>query len=74
MKMVRECRKSGISSEVYPSSVKMKKQMKYANDRGVKHVVLLGQDEMERGVVKLKNMDSGEQVEITLEELINRLS
>ncbi len=72
-KLVKETRAAGISSEIYPSDAKMKKQMKYANDRGVKNIALVGQDEISKGIIQLKNMESGEQTEVTLAELVNHL-
>ncbi len=71
--LVKETRAAGISSEIYPTDAKMKKQMKYANDRGVKNIALVGQDEINKGIIQLKNMESGEQVEATLIELIKHL-
>ncbi len=67
-------RKEGISAELYPDSVKMKKQMKYANDKGVRFVALAGADEMAKGVFTLKNMETGEQSLVTLEELIGAIN
>ena len=72
-KLVKKTRAAGISSEIYPSDAKMKKQMKYANDRGVKNIALVGQDEISKGIIQLKNMESGEQTEVTLAELVNHL-
>lgn len=73
LKYVKELRANGISAEVYPASAKMNKQMKYANARGVKHIVLLGQNEIASGKMQLKNMDKGEQQSLTLEEIIAEL-
>lgn len=69
MKLAHELRGDDVSAELYPSPVKMKKQMKYANDRGVRYIGLLGEDELSRGVIQIKNMDSGEQSEFALGEL-----
>jgi histidyl-tRNA synthetase len=73
LKYVKGLRAEGISSEVYPTSAKMQKQMKYANARGVKNVAMLGANEIEEGIIKLKNMDSGEQTSVSLQDLINTL-
>lgn len=73
LKYVKALRAEGISSEVYPTSAKMQKQMKYANARGVKNVAMLGANEIEEGIIKLKNMDSGEQASVSLQDLINTL-
>ena len=51
----------------------MKKQMKYANDKGVHYVAIVGEDEMNNGVVMLKDMVSGEQEEMSIEEVISKL-
>ncbi len=74
MKLVRQCRNEGIDCELYPSKAKMQKQMKYANDRGVQYVAIVGDEEMEKGIIKLKNMESGDQVEVTILELIEKLN
>lgn len=69
MTIATSMRKAGHTVDIYPSSAKMKKQMNFANKRGVKYAVFLGQSEKESGVVKVKNMDSGEDREIKIEEL-----
>jgi histidyl-tRNA synthetase len=66
-------RRNGISAEVYPDSAKMKKQMNYANAKNFPFVVLAGENEIKKGTYTLKNMTSGEQSEVTLEELIQKL-
>ena len=73
LKLVKEIRANGISSEIYPTSAKMKKQMKYADDRNVKHIALVGDEEIAEGVIKLKHMESGEQKSVSLKELIIEL-
>ena len=71
--LVKEIRSHGISCEIYPSAVKMKKQMKYANDRGVKNLALIGQNEIDANTILLKNMETGEQKSMLLEEVITLL-
>lgn len=66
MKMLRE---NGISCEIYPENVKMKKQMEYANRHAVPYVVIIGSDEMEKGVAAVKNMVTGEQTMVAFDEL-----
>ena len=61
LKLVRELQKQGIRAELFPDSVKMKKQMTYANNNVIPWVALVGSDEMADGTVTLKNMESGEQ-------------
>jgi histidyl-tRNA synthetase len=64
-------RDAGINSEIYPEAgAKMKKQMTFANNKNIKYVVLVGSDEMESGKLTVKNMESGEQQSLTIEELI----
>lgn len=61
MKLVREFRKSGLKSDLYPSSAKIQKQMKYANSRNVSYVVLLGDKELSVGEFVVKDMVKGDQ-------------
>ncbi len=64
------CREAGIRTEIYPDSVKMKKQMAYANAKQVSFVVLAGEEEIAQGKLTLKNMATGEQTLVTPEELV----
>ena len=73
LKLVKEIRANDISCELYPSNAKMKKQMNYANDRDVKNIALVGQNEIDKGIIQIKNMESGEQTEVSLSALINQL-
>lgn len=73
LKMVKDVRANGISCEIYPTSAKMKKQMKYANDRCVKYVALVGANEIQNGIILLKNMETGEQEEMSIEEVITHI-
>ncbi len=71
--LATQLRKDGFHVEVYPESAKMKKQFNYADKRGVKYVALVGANEIAAGKYQLKNMDSGEQVEVDLEGIKNLL-
>jgi len=73
LKMIKQIREAGINAEIYPESAKMKKQMKYANDKQIAYVLMLGSKEIETGNLELKRMDTGEQEILSLEELINKL-
>lgn len=73
LKALKKLREAGIKSEMYPDDAKMKKQMNYANKRNIPFVVLAGSKEIEGGTFTLKNMNSGEQFEVTTEELIERV-
>ena len=68
--VVKACRAAGINTEMYPDKAKMKKQMGYANAKVIPFVVLAGDNEMAENKVTLKNMETGEQKLVTIEELI----
>ncbi len=70
MPIAAEARKAGIRTEIYPDSAKMKKQMAYANAKGVPYVALAGENEMAEGKITLKNMATGEQQMVAPDELI----
>jgi histidyl-tRNA synthetase len=74
MPLLKQLRAAGISSELYPKSAKMKKQMTYANNKGVQFVIMVGEDEMESGILSVKNMESGEQSNLSITDLIKQLS
>lgn len=63
-------RKAGIRAELYPDAAKLKKQMKYANDKHIPFVAMVGEDELRDGTVTLKNMTSGEQQTIAKDQII----
>ena len=73
LSILPEFRKAGIETELYPDPVKLKKQMNYANSKAIPFVALLGENEMQRKVLTLKNMQSGEQNELTPEEAIQHI-
>ena len=73
LRLAAQVRRAGISAEVYPDSVKMKKQMQYANATHVQHVALVGEEEMKQGLVTLKNMTTGQQQQLTPEQLVAAL-
>lgn len=69
LKAITDLRQAGIKAELYPSAAKMKKQMNYANKRNIPFVILIGETELENNAYTLKDMNSGEQRTLTLEEL-----
>ena len=71
--IVAEVRAAGIRTELYPESAKMKKQMGYADTKKIPFVAIVGETEMNEEKINLKNMITGEQILVTLEELIERL-
>lgn len=74
LKLVAQIRKEKIDVELYPEQTKkMNKQMKYANDKAVPFVALVGEDEIAEGKITLKNMETGEHESLSLTELIQKL-
>ncbi len=71
--IISKLREENISSELYPNISKMQKQMKYANDKGIPYVIVIGDTEMQTGKLAFKNMLTGSQTELTIEEIINEL-
>lgn len=71
--LLKELRAAGINAEIYPEAAKMKKQMGYADKKGIPFVALVGENEMQEGVVSLKNMTTGEQTNVTVAELVKTL-
>ena len=68
--ILAQVRAAGISAEIYPDAVKMKKQMSYANQKQIPYVAIVGETEMAQGKVMLKNMQSGEQQLLGPDELV----
>ena len=66
-------RKEGISSEIYPDRDKMKKQMNYADRKGIEFVALAGESEISQGMINLKDMKTGDQQLVNLAELVTLL-
>ena len=73
VKWASALRLEGINTEVYPDSAKMKKQMKYANDKNIPFVALVGDREIESGLLTVKDMNKGDQWEISISDLIKKL-
>ena len=74
MPLARAAREAGIRTEVYPDSVKMKKQMAYANAKQIPFVALAGENEIAERKLTLKNMITGEQKLVSEEELITAIT
>lgn len=71
--IVAKVRAAGIRTELYPESCKMKKQMSYADAKKIPFVAIVGETEMTEGKINLKNMLTGEQSMLTIDELIERM-
>ncbi|MCA5004246.1 histidine--tRNA ligase [Sphingobacterium bovistauri] len=67
-------RQSGVASELYPTATKLKKQMSYADAKKIPYVLLVGDEEKESGLLSLKNMESGEQIKLDIDQLVQYLS
>lgn len=72
--LLQKAREKGIRAEIYPESAKMKKQMKYADQKNIPYVLVVGDEEMKSGQLSLKNMKTGEQEKIHFNELIERIA
>jgi len=66
-------RKEQIPAEIFPSVEKLDKQLKYADKKGLEYVIIQGPDEVEKGLVMLKNLKTKDQRQVTLNEAINLL-
>ena len=68
--LLRGVRGEGIAAEIYPEAGKMKKQMEYANRRGIPYVVIVGSQELESGAATVKDMRSGEQRQVPFNAIV----
>lgn len=72
--LVNEARSHGISAEMYPDAVKMKKQMSYANAKQIAFVAMAGENEMKENKITLKNMETGEQILVPISDFMDVFS
>lgn len=68
--LLKAMRAAGVNAEIYPEAAKMKKQFKYADDKGIPYVAIIGESEINENKVALKNLSSGEQLSVSIEEAI----
>lgn len=71
---LQQLRDAGITAELFPDKAKIGKQMTFANNRNIPFVIMAGEDEMKDNVFTFKNMESGEQEKLTVEEIVKRLA
>lgn len=71
--LAQNLRRAGMKVEIFPGSGKMKKQMGYADTKKIPYVALMGEDEINSGLISLKNMQSGEQSKVSFDELLKIL-
>ena len=70
---VGKLRAAGINTEIFPEAAKLKKQLNYANNKKIPFVVLVGENEMKENVLTVKDMNSGQQTKMTVNELKFRM-
>ena len=73
LRILAKIRAEGIRGEIYPDAVKMKKQMQYANQKCIPYVALAGETEVKAGKVTLKDMETGFQHLLSVDELVDML-
>lgn len=71
--VLKKLRNTKISSEIYPDNDKLKKQLSYANKKDIPYVILIGDNEQSSGQLTLKEMASGEEVQLSTEKVIEKL-
>lgn len=74
LEAIKQLRNNGVNAELYPDKKKMGKQMDYANKREIPYVVLAGSQEIKDDLLALKNMKTGEQEKLSLDNLLKRLN
>jgi len=73
LQVLKELRENGINAELYPSSAKLKKQMKYANDKNIPFVIFINEEEVASNSLELKNMLTGHQQKLTMKDVITTI-
>lgn len=72
--ILQKLRSKGIRADIYPESVKVKKQFNYADRINAAHTLVVGQDEIDATTYQLKDMKSGKQKPLSIEEIVNELT
>ncbi|MFM8595799.1 MAG: histidine--tRNA ligase [Flavobacteriales bacterium] len=72
LQLLQKTRALGLAAEIYPSAAKLQKQLKYANDRKVRYVVLMGEEELQQDQLTLKEMESGLQQKLSQADLLTK--
>jgi histidyl-tRNA synthetase len=71
--LLAKLRAGGIASEIYPDTSKLKKQLDFANKKGIDYTIIVGSEEIKTGKLAFKNMNAGNQEMLTIDEVIERL-
>jgi histidyl-tRNA synthetase len=74
MPLAAKARQAGINTEIYPSAAKLKKQLDFANANQIPYAVIIGESEMQSGLLSIKNLTTGEQQNLTIEAIIALLN
>ncbi len=72
LKLLQQVRNLGLAAELYPSAAKLQKQLKYANDRNVAYVVMIGAEEAAAGTLSFKNMETGAQEQLSSADFLTK--
>ncbi|ELR70006.1 Histidyl-tRNA synthetase [Fulvivirga imtechensis AK7] len=73
LSVLGKLRRAGIKSEIYPDQAKIKKQFNYADKKNIQHTIVIGSEEVSSGKLTLRNMVSGQEEKLTIEEIIHKL-
>ena len=73
IEIANKLRSEGINTEIYLNNKKLKAKMKYADKLKIPYVMVIGEDEINSNVFKIKNMETGEEKNIKIEEIKNQL-
>jgi histidyl-tRNA synthetase len=66
--VAKKLRASGVNTEIYPQSAKLEKQLKYADRKKIPYVVIIGEEEVSKGTVLVKNLETGQQTSVPIDE------
>ncbi|MEJ8597136.1 histidine--tRNA ligase [Riemerella anatipestifer] len=72
MDIIQQLRAKDVSAELYPEAAKLKKQFTYAEKKGIPYIVFVGEEEIKNKQVSIKNLETGEQNSLTLEDFFNQ--
>jgi len=70
---IDKIREKNITCEIYPSENKIKKQMDYANQKGINYVVIIGEDELKNSIFKIKDMSNGTESTFNLNDIVSEI-
>ncbi|WP_295793105.1 histidine--tRNA ligase [Mucilaginibacter sp.] len=72
--ILQQLRNQDINAELYPAGAKLKKQLDYANNKNIPYTIIIGSDEIESGLLTIKNMQTGVQEKVTAEQVLDTIS